>query len=119
MSLAELLKGLAERRLREPAPIRRYFAVSYTLDPSKYPGRVILVDFTKPPMDRVDGIYIDFRNTTANLNNVELSIDESDWIPAVLAISGVEAYGYYFEDTVAVIRGRQGNSACLRRGAGA
>jgi len=95
VSLAELLRRL-DRRLGEPTPIRRYFVLSYTLDPGRYPSRVILVDFTKPPMNRVDGIYIDFRNTTANLNNVELSVDESDWMPAVLGISGIEAYGYYF-----------------------
>jgi hypothetical protein len=71
----------------------RYIRKTYVLDPTRYPDRTI-DEFLF--LNKIDGIYIDFKNTTANLTNVEVSIDEGDWIPATLLISGVEAYGSFF-----------------------
>jgi len=94
--IKKLIEELRERRLGAPKPIRRYTVQEVILDPTQYPDRVITIDLTKDPLKHVDGIYIDFIKTTANLNNVEFSIDESDWFPATLGISGIEAYGYFF-----------------------
>jgi len=49
-----------------PKSIRRYFKKTYVLDPIQYPNRLIEEDLSR---NFVDGIYIDFKNTTANLNN--------------------------------------------------
>jgi hypothetical protein len=74
-------------------PLRRYIRIAYTLDPEMYPNRTIEEFLFK---NRIDGIYIDFVNTTANLNNVEVSIDYGDWYTASLLQGGAEAYGEYF-----------------------
>ena len=76
-----------------PRPVMRYIRKRYVLDPKLYPSRVI-EEFLF--LNKVDGIYIDFLNTTAILNNVEVSIDEGDWIPATYLLSGAEAYEAYF-----------------------
>jgi hypothetical protein len=81
------------RTILFPKPVRRYFIKTYILDLNLYPNRLIEEDLSK---NHVDGIYIDFLNTTANLNNIDFSIDESDWFPATLGISGIEAIGYAF-----------------------
>jgi hypothetical protein len=71
--------------------IRRYYVETLTLDPSKYPNRIAVIDLT--PL-RIDGFYIDPLRTTANLHNVEIAIEESDWIPASMLLAGVEARGF-------------------------
>ena len=81
------------RVLAPPKPIKRYIRKTYVLDPIQYPNRTI-DEFLF--LNRIDGIYIDFLNTTAILNNVEFSIDEGDWIPASMLMSGAEAYGSFF-----------------------
>jgi hypothetical protein len=81
------------RVLSPPRPIKRYIRKVYVLDSSLYPNRIIDEFLFQ---NRIDGIYVDFKNSTANLANIEISIDEGDWLPAALLISGVEAYGNYF-----------------------
>jgi len=71
--------------------LKRYIKKVYKLDPNLYPNRVIEEDLSK---NRIDGIYIDFLNTTANLNNIDFSVDESDWFPASLGQAGIEIHGY-------------------------
>jgi hypothetical protein len=79
--------------LKQPQkPLMRYIKVTYVLDPSKYPNRTIEEFLFK---NRIDGIYFDFINTTADLNNVEVSIDYGDWYTAG-SMTGAEAYGEYF-----------------------
>jgi len=74
-------------------PLRRYIKATYVLDPAKYPNRTIEEFLFR---NKIDGIYIDFINTTANLNNIEISIDYGDWYTASLMQGGAEAYGEYF-----------------------
>jgi hypothetical protein len=74
-------------------PLKRYIKITYTLDPAKYPNRTI-EEFLFH--NKIDGIYFDFINTTANLNNVEVSIDYGDWYLASMMLGGAEAYGEYF-----------------------
>jgi len=79
--------------LKQPQkPLMRYIKVAYTLDPTKYPNRTIEEFLFK---NKIDGIYFDFINTTADLNNVEVSIDYGDWYVAGM-MQGAEAYGEYF-----------------------
>jgi hypothetical protein len=73
-------------------PLKRYIKVTYTLDPAKYPNRTIEEFLFR---NRIDGIYFDYINTTADLNNVEVSIDYGDWYVAGM-MQGAEAYGEYF-----------------------
>jgi hypothetical protein len=74
-------------------PLPRYIKKAYILDPSMYPNRII-EEFLF--LNKIDGIYFDFINTTANLNNVEVSIDYGDWYLASMMLGGAEAYGEYF-----------------------
>jgi len=60
----------------------------FTLNPSLYPSRVAYIDLTR---NDVDAIYIDSVETTANLNNVYIRIEENDWVPAFAIIGGVES----------------------------
>jgi hypothetical protein len=71
----------------------RYIRKRYVLDPKLYPSRII-EEFLS--LNKIDGINIDFLNTTANLSNVEVSIDEGDWIPVLYLLSGAEARETYF-----------------------
>ena len=73
-------------------PLKRYIKITYVLDPAKYPNRTIEEFLFR---NRIDGIYFDFINTTADLNNVEVSIDYGDWYTGG-SMAGAEAYGEYF-----------------------
>lgn len=67
--------------LRKPS---RYFRVEYTLDPSLYPNRQI------SELLRFDRIYIDTTKSTANLQNVEVNIDDYGWLQANYIVNGIE-----------------------------
>jgi hypothetical protein len=73
-------------------PLKRYIKITYVLDPAKYPNRTIEEFLFR---NRIDGIYFDYISTTADLNNVEVSIDYGDWYTAG-SMAGAEAYGEYF-----------------------
>jgi len=73
-------------------PLKRYIKVAYELNPSRYPNRVIEELLFR---NRIDGIYFDYINTTADLTNVEVSIDYGEWYTAGL-MAGAEAHGEYF-----------------------
>jgi len=74
-------------------PLKRYIKKVYILDPNVYPNRTI-EEFLF--LNKIDGIYFDFISTTADLNNVEVSIDYGDWYLASIMQGGAEAYGEYF-----------------------
>ncbi len=52
-----------------------YYSRRYVLDPNLYKNRAI-----EDVLIGVDGIYVDFTRTDANLANVEVSIDKGDWV---------------------------------------
>jgi len=80
--------------LKQPQkPLPRYIKKAYILDPKMYPNRMI-EEFLFH--NKIDGIYFDFINTTANLNNIEVSIDYGDWYLASMMLGGAEAHGEYF-----------------------
>jgi len=66
-----------------------------TLDPRLYPSRTMYIDLTP---NQVDAIYIDTVESTANLNLVQVRIEENDWVPAFLIANGVTApQGKFFK----------------------
>jgi len=60
--------------------VRKKFPLNTTL----YPARMIIESIV------FDRMYVDLKNTTASLDNVEVSIDENDFITLSYLVNGIE-----------------------------
>jgi len=61
-----------------------YLRKRFDLDPVMFPMREIRETIT------FDRMYVDLKNTTASLDNVEISIDENDFITLSYLVNGIE-----------------------------
>jgi len=61
-----------------------YLRKTFPLDPAIFPAREIRETIT------FDRMYVDLKNTTASLDNVEISIDGNDFITLSYLVNGIE-----------------------------